>query len=149
VEVLPQKPSTPPVIVPPILPPPGTACQRSKEIDQLIDDQKRLDAEIQKIVQGGSEGPAGPPGEQGPAGPRGDQGQRGEPGARGPQGEPGPPGKDGRDATPDITALTNAVAKSLPPVRVQILDESGKVVQEQAQPLGQPIRLQLVPVRKQ
>ena len=151
---MPAWPNTPPIVVPGVpVPPPviqPAACPRSKELDQLIADVSRMNDEIQKLgsmVGGvGSPGPAGSPG---PPGPRGDQGQRGEIGPRGPAGEAGQAGPPGRDATPNVAALTDAVVKSLPPVRVQIVDETGKVIQEQTQPLGQPIRLQLVPVRKQ
>lgn len=74
----------------------------------------------------------------GPAGPAGPQGERGP---------AGPPGKDGRSATVDLDALAAEVAKRLPPVVVQTLDEYGHVTQEQQTPLGEPVRLQLVPVK--
>lgn len=54
----------------------------------------------------------------------------------------GPPGQSGQ---PDMAQLAAAVAAQLPPVRFQLLDAAGKVSQEQSKPLGEPIRLQLVP----
>lgn len=147
VELQPSQPITPPVVVPP----PAAACPRSAEIDQLIADQKRLDAEIQKVVQGGAVGPAGPPGEPGPAGPRGDQGQQGEPGPRGPQGEPGPPGPPGANgSTPtiDYKALAAELAKQLPPIRIQTLNLDGSVHQDVTARLGDLIRLKPIKVTK-
>lgn len=153
VDTVPAMPLQPPIVVPgvpvplPVIQP--ATCPRSAEMDQLIADVRRMNDEIQKLGSTvGGVGPPGPAGSPGPPGPRGDQGQRGETGPRGPAGEAGQPGPPGRDATPNVAVLTDAVIKSLPPVRVQIVDETGKVIQEQAQPLGQPIRLQLVPVKK-
>ncbi len=75
-------------------------------------------------------GPQGPPGVVGPQGPPGPQGQTG------PAGAVGPAGKG------DASALESRI-KRLEDVRVpvQILDESGKVIDEEAIPLGSPIRL--------
>ena len=146
VDTIPSLPAVPPVVVPQlpiqISPPLAVVCPRSKEIDQLIADVTRMNDAIQKLrTTVGGAGPPGPAGSPGSPGPQGEIGLRGP---SGPVGEPGSPGKDGRDATPNIIALTDAVAKSLPPVRIQILDAKGQLIQEQARPLGQAIRLQLV-----
>lgn len=139
VDTIPAPPSQPPMTIPL---PAASDCSRSAEIDALLAAQRRLDAELAAVAAriGSTVGPAGPAGSKGDAGPVGPRGEAGS---------PGQPGADGKDALVDMAALAEAVQKALPPVRVQLLDETGKVTQEQAQPLGQPIRLQLVPVKKQ
>lgn len=79
------------------------------------------------------------PGPQGSAGPKGD---KGEPGATGPKGDPG------KDATVDYDRLAAAVIERLPPVRLQIVDSNNKPVQETTAPLGEPLRMRLVPVTR-
>jgi hypothetical protein len=67
---------------------------------------------------------------------------------RGTKGETGPAGPAGPSSPPaDVDAIVARVKAALPPVRVQIVGPDGKVKQEQSKPLGDPIRLELVPVR--
>lgn len=47
--------------------------------------------------------------------------------------------------TPSVEQLAAAVAAALPPVRLQLLGADGQVQQAQSKPLGEPLRLQLVP----
>jgi hypothetical protein len=77
-----------------------------------------------KLDSGQLIGPEGPPGPQG---------------LQGPQGDPGPP------AQVDLDGLAEQLIAQLPPVRIQLLDKSGKVIQEQSRPLGQPLRIRFVP----
>lgn len=103
-------------------------------------------------------GPAGLPGAAGKDGAPGSPGQpltaeqieqlyarlfaavQADPKFRGPEGPAGAPA-----TSPDLAALAAAVTAQLPPVRFQLLDAAGNVSQEQSKPLGEPIRLQLVP----
>lgn len=97
----------------------------------------------------GADGPAGPTGPAGKCELTAEQTEQlyqrlyavliSDPRFRGPPGQPGQPGQ------PDIAQLAAAVAAQLPPVRFQLLDEAGTVSQEQSKPLGEPIRLQLIP----
>lgn len=123
-------------------------------------DYERLAACLAPLLAGDEKlrGPAGKDGAAGPAGPAGpgitaDQVEALyqrlhaavaiDPKFRGPPGPAGAAGVPGQ--TPDIEAIAAAVAAQLPPVRFQLLDAAGKVTQEQSKPLGEPIRLQLVP----
>jgi hypothetical protein len=122
-----------------------------------------LDALADKIMDrlkldGSFVGPAGPVGPQGPPGPAGSAGPPGPPGERGKAGPPGQPGRDGKDGTGLTIQLLDEYGNSvgtltpsaggvlrLPPVVVQIEQIDGSVYQ-QAKPLGQPIRIKLVPL---
>lgn len=92
-------------------------------------------------------------------GPAGADGKDGKPGERGPAGAPGAPGlagKDGKDA--DVQVVVNQVmaqmtrnenisqlAENLPPIRVEVVDESGRVVSSDTVSLGGTLRLRLKP----
>lgn len=103
----------------------------------------------------GPAGPVGPQGPPGPAGSAGPPGPRGERGEAGPAGQPGRDGKDGTgltiqlldeygNAVGTLTPSADGILR-LPPVVVQIEQIDGSVYQ-QAKPLGQPIRIKLVPL---
>jgi hypothetical protein len=95
----------------------------------------------------------GPPGSPGSPGKDGSDGKDGKPGERGPVGAPGAPGKDA-----DVNVVVNAVmakmtsnenvmqlAEKLPPIHVEIIDESGRVVSSDTVSLGGTLRLRLKP----
>ena len=95
----------------------------------------------------------GPPGAPGAPGAKGADGKDGKPGERGPA---GPAGAAGKDA--DVQIVVNQVmaqmtrnenisqlAEKLPPIRVEVVDESGRVVSSDTVSLGGTLRLRLKP----
>ena len=76
------------------------------------------------------------------------------PGPRGPAGPSGPPGPAGKDGTPgkdanvDYDRLVNMLAGRFDkPITVQILDEHGRVIEQQEVRLGGVLQFQLLPRR--
>jgi len=82
-----------------------------------------------------------------------DKGEKGDRGPAGPQGPAGPPGRDGKDG--DTTALQAEVAalrNELNALRAQrqiceLLDAKGTVIQRSEFGPGEPLRIQLIPVK--
>lgn len=130
VEVMPETPRTPPVapVLPPVAPVlPAVAPANTAMLKRLADLEREVRTLREQVAAcAGLEGPVGP---SGPAGPRG---------------PPGPPGSEGQRPVIDYQAIAKAVVAELPPVRMQIEHPDGKVF-EQSKPLGEPIRIKLVP----
>ena len=61
-------------------------------------------------------------------------------------GPPGPQGPSGKTPDIDYEQLAAEVIKRLPPVRLQTIKADGTMLQESSAPLGQPIKLRLVPI---
>jgi hypothetical protein len=141
----PPKPTQPP-------PPPESAGDTAPVVKNdntaILDEIKKLQQQITALEN--TPGVPGIPGEQGP------QGETGPAGPAGPAGKDGAPGKDAdetivNEAVANITALEQkvvALQKQLDtPLAVQILDPSGRVMQQTGVRIGkEPLRLKLVPV---
>lgn len=136
--VAPRPPAAkPPAQKPPTaIPGPVPICPPQTDLVPVAAIEKRLD-DLEKKVAAWK--PV--PGPAGPAGPRGEPGERGAAGA---------PGVNGK-CDCDLDKLSaDVIAKlKLQPIKVQILDEHGKVTfSEEVFLGGEPLRLQLIP-RKQ
>ena len=123
---------------------------------QLIADNQRLTndiiARLENIEKALSNPPAGPPGRvgaPGPAGPQGPGGSQGSEGKLGPQGPPGPAGSPGETPQIDYDALADAIAKKLPPIRIQTLNLDGSVHQDATARLGDLIKLRPIVVKRE
>lgn len=122
-----EGPATPSRPVDPFATPPAGDAGTQQALNQIV---ARLDA-LQKRI----ENSAGTPGPPGPAGPRGPMGL---------------PGIDGASADPSaLEELRRRVAKlEATEVPIQIVNPEGAVIEEDRVPLGQPIRLKLVPTSR-
>lgn len=95
----------------------------------------------------------GPTGAPGATGAKGEPGRDGKPGERGPMGQPGAPGKDA-DVNLVVAQVMNkmttneaamALAEKLPPITIQVVDETGKMVSQDTVRLGGTMRLRIKP----
>lgn len=125
-----------------------TPAVEPKSPPPSVDPDKIAEAIIAAIASDPRfKGPQGAPGSPGAPGPKGSDGKDGE---RGPVGAPG--------ASPNIDIVVNqvmarmttnesiaALAEKLPPIRVQVVDEAGKVVSSDVVSLGGVLTLRLKP----
>ncbi len=151
-------PPTPsmPVPEPEPEPQPAPMPDPAPEIKVEIDYNKVADLVLERMKAEPERfrGPAGPPGDPGPAGPPGtpgDPGSDGRDGSPGSTGPAGPPTKiqltdEAGNAIVTLEPDSDGIVK-LPPVIMQIEHPSGQIF-KQAKPLGQPITVKLVPVKK-